>query len=116
MRGKIALYGFLYGIRAGVSVVPRFGPSSEAFSRHTGRMAVKKLPNGNFSIALSGADSRACAVVKLVNCSGRAVRVIMAKKIPAGGLVLETSSLSKGIYLLEMTLAGERILNKLSVF
>jgi hypothetical protein len=116
MRGKIALYGFLYGIRAGVSVVPRFGPSSEAFSRHTGRMAVNKLPNGNFSIALSGADSRACAVVKLVNCSGRAVRVTMAQNSPTGGFILETSSLSKGIYLLEMTLAGERALYKLSFF
>lgn len=114
MRGKIALYGFLYGIRPGVSVGQPIGPNPS--SLHAKRMNIKKLADGNFMLAFSGWDAKVGAVVKLLNCSGRVVRVIKTHNIPAGGLVLETSSLSKGIYLLEMTQAGERTLNKLSIF
>jgi len=116
MRGKIALYGFLYGIRPGVGVVSPIGPGSQAGSRYARRMAIKKLSNGNFSISISGADTKVGAVVKLLNCSGKVVRVINTQDIPAAGLILETSLLSKGIYLLEMTQLGERTLSKLSIF
>ena len=116
MRGKIALYGFLYGIRAGVSVVPRISPNSEAASRHTGQLTITKLPHGNFRIALSGADSKAVAVIKLLTFSGRVIRMITTQNIPPKGFILETSLLSKGIYVLEMAQAGERTLNKLSIF
>jgi hypothetical protein len=93
-----------------------YNSRSEAASRHTKRMGVKKLSNGNFRITPSLSDGRTCVVIKLLNCSGRVVREIRTQNIPAEGLVLETSSLSKGIYLLEMTQAGERTLNKLSIF
>ena len=116
MRGKIALYGFLYGIRTGVSVVQPVGPRSEDGSRFPGRIAIKKLSNGNVGISFSGGTKQTCAVIKLLNCSGRVVREIKSRNIPAGGLVLETSSLSKGIYLLEMMQAGERIIDKVSIF
>jgi len=115
MRGKIALYGYLYGIRNGVSVVQPVGPRSEAGARFPGRIAIKKLSNGNVSIILSGTDKQACAVIKLLNCSGRVVRVIETRDTPAG-IILETSSLTKGIYLLEMTQAGERRLGRVSIF
>jgi hypothetical protein len=112
MRGKIALYGYLYGIRSGVSVVPR----SKGVTWHTGLMAIKKLSNGNFRITFSGAGRKAFDTsIRLFDCSGRVVRVIRTQNTPAQGFVLEASSLSKGIYLLEMTQAGERIINKLSI-
>jgi hypothetical protein len=79
-------------------------------------MNIKKLSNGNFSIALSGVDERTSAVIKLLNCSGRVVRAVKTQNIGAAGFILETSSLSKGIYLLEMTQAGERTFSKLSIF
>jgi hypothetical protein len=116
MRGKIALYGYLYGIRAGVPVALPYVPRSGARSGHPGQLDIKKLSNGNFSISPSGADLRSCAVIKLFDCSGRVVRVIKARNIPAAGFILKTSSFSKGIYFVEMTRAGERALNKISIF
>jgi endoglucanase len=113
MRGKIALYGYLYGIRAGVSVVPPAGPRWDAGSRHTGRMTIQKLPNGNFSIALSGADAKTFAVIKLLDCSGRVVRV---QNMPAAGFILVTSSLGNGIYFVEVTSAGERTVDRIPLF
>jgi hypothetical protein len=116
MRGKIALYGYLYGIRAGVPVeLPRV-PRSGALSRSMGPLGIKKLPNGNFSIAPSGAEVKTSAVIRLFDCSGRVARVIKAQNIPAAGFVLETSSLSKGIYFVEMTRTGERAVKTISIF
>ena len=116
MRGKAALYGYLYGIRPGVPVIMPYVTHPGARPWCSGLLDIKKHSNGNFSIAPSGTDLKAVAVIKLFDCSGRAVRVIKAQNIPAAGIVLETSSLSKGIYFVEMIQAGGRALNKISIF
>jgi hypothetical protein len=115
MRGKIALYGYLYGIRTGANAVRPAVPRSEALSRYAGRMTIRKLSNGDFSVVPSRADGRTFAVIKLFDCSGNVVRMVKTKNIPAAGIVLETSSLSKGIYFIEMSGAGERSFAALSL-
>jgi hypothetical protein len=116
MRGKAALYGYLYGIRPGVPVVMPYVTHPGARPWCAGQLDIKKLSNGNFSIAPSGTDLKAFAVVNLFDCSGRVVRVIKVQNIPAAGIVLETSLLGKGIYFVEMRQAGERAFNKISIF
>jgi hypothetical protein len=114
MRGKIALYGYLYGIRSGVSVVPFIDRHSNALSAHSPHSNIRKLSNGNYRITNSGMNQDRFASVKLFDCSGKLVQTITTQKIPAAGLVLETSLIGKGIYLLEIVRAGERELVKLA--
>jgi hypothetical protein len=117
MRGKIALYGYLYGIRAGAAaLLPDAPRTTDTGPWQAGHMNIKRLSHGNFSIVVSGAAPGIGAVFRLFNCSGRNVEVIKAENVPAAGFILKTASLSKGIYSLEMIRAGKRTCHKIALF
>jgi hypothetical protein len=117
MRGKIALYGYLYGIRAGAAaVLPDAPRPTDTGPWQAGHINIKRLSHGNFSIVVSGATPGIAAVFRLFNCSGRNVEVLKAENVPAAGFILKTASLSKGIYSLEMIRAGKRTFQKMALF
>jgi myo-inositol-hexaphosphate 3-phosphohydrolase len=83
-------------------------------SGHSTQLNIRRLSNGNFRIANFGINQDRFAGVKLYDCSGKIVQTVTSQKIQAAGLVLETSLLGKGIYLLEIVKAGERMFVKLA--
>jgi hypothetical protein len=116
MRGKIALYGFLYGIRAGATAIQRHTPHSDSGHGRTGQVGIRRLLDGNFYITVSKADFASHPDFRLFNCAGRLIREIKTQNNPGAGFILETSSLGKGIYFLKMNLAGVRTCNKIAVY
>ncbi|MDD5675369.1 MAG: cellulase N-terminal Ig-like domain-containing protein [Chitinivibrionales bacterium] len=116
MRGKIALYGYLYGIRGGVATALPQAPRNDIKSGRTGQIIIKKFADGNFSIVFSGVNSGAAPGFKLFDYSGRLIPTIKTQNIPGASFVLKTSSLSKGIYFLEMIDAAGKAFKKISVF
>jgi endoglucanase len=117
MRGKLALYGYLYGIRAGGSAVRSVFPKVNAgAARDAVRLRIERLSGGNVRIFLAGAYRGTSANVNIFDCSGRLVRVIKANKNQMADFILETASLSRGVYFLKMTNAGKKLYQKISVF
>ncbi len=117
MRGKLALYGYLYGICAGgIAVLPHFPGMNAKPVRDLVHIGVKRLSNGKFRLFVSGADLETGACVKLFNCSGKFMRGVKTESNPASDFILETFSLSKGIYFVEMIKTGKIFRQKISLF
>jgi endoglucanase len=116
MRGKIALYGYLYGIRKANAIFPN-APRGDAKSRQQAdQINIQRLADGNFRVTPLVAYGETGVIFKLFDCSGRLIRTIIAGNNPAAGFILETSSLSKGVYCLEMKQADEKICQKIVIF
>jgi len=113
MRGKIALYGYLYGIRSGASGIQTRTPHSDAGQPQVG---IKRLPDGNFRVTVSEADMGSNPGFKLFNCSGRLVQKLKTPDNPAAGFTLETLSLGRGVYFLVMNLAGVKTCSKIAIY
>jgi hypothetical protein len=117
MRGKIALYGYLYGIRGATTALrPRIVRPFAGRPKQPGHSSIKINPDGGIRFLVSGADFAARAPVRLFDCSGKAVRMIAPESTSASDLIFRTSSLSKGIYVLKMTRTSERTFHKIALF
>jgi len=117
MRGKLALYAYLYGIRPGADAsIPRVPNTNGKTAPKSMRLGIARLSHGNIRLSVFGADGLTSASVKLFDCRGKLIRVVKAENSPAMECTLESSSLSRGIYFVTMTHAGKNFCQKVSLF
>jgi hypothetical protein len=105
MRGKIALYGYLYGVRnATAAIHPALygNPAAGPLEKHP---VITRLSNGNIRIKPSRGNFTGSEVLKVYDCSGKLLRILKIGNHPETTFVLEAASLHKGIYLLDMVSA-----------
>ncbi|HUI92193.1 MAG TPA: cellulase N-terminal Ig-like domain-containing protein [Chitinivibrionales bacterium] len=114
MRGKIALYGYLYGIRNGNNPV-RQNPGVIDNLRNSAQLfRIERLANGNFALTFTGA-TEAGKRLQLYNCTGRLIKSIMLAGNRAS-VRLETATMDKGIYFLKVEAEGRKVCKMIAVF
>lgn len=116
MRGKIALYGYLYGIRSGTNTVPRNQPAAGNTHGQQPYYRILRLANGNIRITFLRETGGSGARGALYDCSGKLAKAFRISERHATNYSIQTSSLSKGIYYLEIIRDGKKAGNTVAVY
>lgn len=116
MRGKIALYGYLYGVRGSTAVIHPGGHGNIDAGLNDKPPIISRLSNGILCIRPSGGTFKGRVDFKLYDCSGRLLKTIKTGNQPESEIIFETSSLHKGIFLIELASADGKACYKISLF
>jgi endoglucanase len=109
MRGKLALYGYLYGIRKSGNPVKRGYETVDKRAFGGNLLALSKTRGSVVKITIADGSADRTAILRVYNCTGRLTKTIIANETAPGSFLLETSRLGRGIYLLEVVTKGKRI-------